>query len=294
MQFLLYLLVYPLLWLISMLPFRLLYALSDGLCFIVYRIVGYRKKTVRSNIDMALPHLSVKERREVERKFYHHLCDMFLEMIKTMSMSHASMEKHFRFTNLELFLEMQAKNKSIVVYASHYGSYEWIISVNYHTNNPGFAVYKRIANVHFDKLVRKIRSRFKAHLITTKETVPTITRNRAAKINTVYGLVSDQSPKASSIQHWTNFMGIETPVHIGAELLAKRYDMIAINLKVDSVRRGYYEATFELLSENPREVPNFEITDDYIRRLEKQILKAPELYLWTHKRWKHKKPDAQK
>ncbi|MBD3583045.1 lysophospholipid acyltransferase family protein [Flavobacterium selenitireducens] len=289
MQLLLFWLVYPALLLISILPFRLLFALSDGVYFLVYRIAGYRKKTVRRNLKMAFPNLSDKERKAIEIKFYHHLCDMFLEMIKTMSMSHAEMEKHFRFTNPELFLEMQAKGKSIMMYASHYGTYEWIISVNYHTDNPGFAVYKRIRNVHFDKLVRKIRSRFKAHLITTKETVPTIIHNRAAGISTVYGLVSDQSPKASSIQHWTTFMGIETPVHIGAELLAKRYDMIAMNLRVESVKRGYYECTYEVLAENPRDVPNFQISEDFMNRLEKQIRKAPELYLWTHKRWKHRR-----
>jgi len=289
MQFLLYLLVYPAIYLISLLPLRLLYILSDGLYLLVYRIVGYRKKTVRRNLKMAFPNLSDAERKAIEIKFYHHLCDMFLEMIRTMSMSHEQMEKQFRFTNPELFQEMQAKGKSIMMYAAHYANYEWIVSVNYHTDNPGFAVYKRIRNEHFDKLVRKIRSRFKAHLITTKETVPTIIRNRAAGISTVYGLVSDQSPKASSIQHWTTFMGIETPIHIGAELLAKRYDMIAMNLRVDCVKRGYYECTYEVLAENARDIPNFEISEDFMRRLEKQINKAPEMYLWTHKRWKHQR-----
>lgn len=292
MQFLLFLFVYPALWLISILPFRLLYILSDGLYLVVYRLIGYRKKTVRRNIRMALPHLSASDRLEIERKSYHHLCDMFLEMIKTMSMSRADMDAHFSFTNPEFFHEMQRKGKSIIVYCAHYATYEWIISMNYHIEHKGYAVYKRIRNPHFDKLVRSIRSRFGAELLTTKETVPTIVRNRAQGITAAYGLVSDQSPKASSIQHWTRFMGMETPVHVGAELLAKRYDMIVMNLKVTSVRRGFYEATFELMSENPREVANFGLTDDFMNRLEQQILRAPEFYLWTHKRWKHQRKDV--
>jgi len=193
-----------------------------------------------------------------------------------------------------LYLQMQEKGKNVIVYGAHYGTYEWIISMNYHTIHEGYAVYKRIRNPYFDKLVRKIRGRFRANLITTKETVPTIIRNKAAGVTSAYGLVSDQSPKASSIQHWTNFMGIDTPVHIGAEMLAKRYDMIVLNLKVDKVKRGHYEATFELMAENPREIPNFGLTDDFMHRLENQIRKAPEYYLWTHKRWKHKRAQGVK
>lgn len=290
MQFLVYVLAYPLLWLVSRLPFRLLFVMSDFFYVLAYRVVGYRKSTVRKNLALALPHLSVSERKSVEKKFYHHMCDMFLEMVKTMSMSQAQMKKHFKVTNPELFLQMQQTGKDVMVYCAHYGTYEWITSLNYYTIHEGYAVYKRIRNPYFDRLVRKIRARFKAHMITTKETVPTIMKNRAAGINSAYGLVSDQSPKFSSIQHWTNFLGIETSVHIGAEMLAKRYQMIVMNLKVDKVKRGHYEATFELMAENPREVPNFGLTDDFMHRLENQILKAPEFYLWTHKRWKHRKP----
>ncbi|RZJ70695.1 lysophospholipid acyltransferase family protein [Flavobacterium sp.] len=294
MQLLAYLLLYPILWVLSILPWRILYVVSDAIYLVAYYLVGYRKSTVRKNLELAFPEKSDKQRREIEQKVYHHMCDNFLEMVKTLTISRDEMEKHFHFTNLELFLELQKQNRNIMVYASHYGTYEWIISVNYHTVNNGFAVYKRIRNPYFDKLVRKIRGRFRAHLITTKETIPTITKNRVAGVVGTYGLVSDQSPKASSISHWTEFMGIQTPVHIGPEMLAKRYDMIALNLRVDQVKRGFYEATFEILSENPREIPNFEITDDYMKRLEKQIRKVPELYLWTHKRWKHRKPDAVK
>lgn len=289
MRFLIYILVYPLLWLISILPFRLLYLFSDFVYCIVYYVIGYRKKTVRENIALALPHLSAKERYIIEKKSYHHLCDMFLEMIKTMTISRDEIDKRFFFTNLDVYNELEKKQKSVALMCAHYASYEWVISMNHHITYKGFGIYKKIANPYFDKLVRKIRSRFKATLITTKETIPTIIQNNKNHILGIYGFASDQSPKADSAFHWKKFMGIEVPVHTGAEMLAKRYNMNIVFLKVKKVKRGYYEATLEILSENPVEVPNYEITDRFLELVEKEIYEAPEFYLWTHKRWKHKR-----
>ena len=289
MQLLIFLLAYPIIWLISILPFRLLYLFSDFVCFIVYIIFGYRKKVVRDNIAMTLPNLSEKERLQIERKFYSHMCDMFLEMIKTMSISQKEMEKRFKFTNLDLYLNLEKKGKSIALLCAHYASYEWAISMNYHINFEGYGIYKKINNKYFDKLIKDIRSKFKATLLDTRDTIPTIEKNYKTNHLGVYGFASDQSPQASKAFHWTKFMGIETPVHTGGEMLAKRYDMNVIFLKNEKVKRGYYEATFELMADNPKEVPNYEISEDFLRRVEKQIYEAPEFYLWTHKRWKHKK-----
>jgi KDO2-lipid IV(A) lauroyltransferase len=152
-----------------------------------------------------------------------------------------------------------------------------------------FAIYKKIANPYFDKLVRSIRSRFKAELISTKETIPTIITNNKNKLLSIYGFASDQSPRLSSAFHWQKFMGIEVPVHTGAEMLAKKYNMNVLFLKVKKVKRGYYQASFEVLSENASAVPNYEITDRFLKLVEQQIVEAPEYYLWTHKRWKHKR-----
>jgi KDO2-lipid IV(A) lauroyltransferase len=289
MQFIIFLFFYPLLWLISILPFRLLYLFSDGVCFLVYNIIGYRKKIVRGNIAMALPHLSDKERLEIEKKFYRHMCDMFLEMIKTMTISQKEMEKRYVFTNLDLYLNLEKKGKSIALLCAHYASYEWTVSMNYHITFEGYGIYKKLSNKYFDKLVKDIRSKFKATLITTRETIPSIKKNAETGHLGIYGFASDQSPQLSATFHWKKFMGIEVPVHTGAEMLAKRFDMNVIFLRTKKIKRGYYEATFELMADNPKEVPNYEITDDFLNRVEKQIYEAPEFYLWTHKRWKHRK-----
>lgn len=289
MRYLIYLIAYPFLWCISMLPFRLLYLLSDFVYLIVYYIIGYRKETVRENLALALPHLSAKERLAIEKKSFQHLCDIFLEMVKTMTISKKEIQKRFVFPNLDVYLELEKQDKSIAMMLGHYASYEWVISMNAYVKFKAVAIYKRIANPHFDQLVRDIRSKFKASLVTTKESIPVISKNYRNKTLAIYGFASDQTPKLSSAFHWQQFMGIEVPVHTGAEVLAKKYDMNVIFLKVKIVKRGFYEATFEVLSENAKEVPNYEITDKFLKLVEQQIYEAPEYYLWTHNRWKHKR-----
>ena len=289
MQFLVYILAYPILWLISILPFRIFYWFSDCVYFLVYYIIGYRKKVVRANLALALPHLNDAERKKVEKKFYQHMCDMFLETIKTMSISAEEMEKRFNVTNLDLILDYAKKGKSVILVASHYASYEWLLTINPKIGFQGVAVYKKLANPYFDKLVRKIRSKFHTELIETKKAIPLMAQNQRDGILSLYGLASDQSPKLDRIFHSSNFMGIEVPVHTGAEMLAKKYDLSVVFAKVKKVRRGYYEATFVSLADNPKDFEDFKITEKYLQEVEKQILEAPEYYLWTHKRWKHRK-----
>ena len=289
MRFIIYLIVYPFLWCISILPFRLLYILSDFVYLLVYYVIGYRKKTVRENLALALPNLSDAERLLIEKKSFQHLCDMFLEMIKTMTISKKEISERFVFTNLEVYQKLEQQDKSIAMMLAHYASYEWVISMNSYIRFSGYAIYKKIANPYFDKLVRDIRSRFNAFLITTKETVTHIIKNKNNDLLSIYGFASDQSPKVSSAFHWQKFMGIEVPVHTGAEMLSKKYDMNVIFLKVKKIKRGYYEASFEVLAENVQKVPDYEITDKFLKLVEQQIYDAPEFYLWTHKRWKHRR-----
>ena len=171
MKYIIYLIVYPILWCISMLPFPLLYLFSDFVYIILYRIIGYRKKTVRANLKLTLPHLTEKELLIIEKKFYHHLCDLFLEMIKTMSISKEEICKRYVFKNFELYAELEKQDKSVVIMCAHYASYEWVVSMNYYTKFKGYGIYKKIKNPYFHKLVHSIRSKYNATLISTKETI---------------------------------------------------------------------------------------------------------------------------
>ena len=289
MQFLIYSISFPFLWIISKLPFRLFYWFSDCIYILVYYIIGYRKKIVRNNILIALPNVSEEKRLVIEKKFYHHMCDMFLEMIKTMSISSEEMKERFKITNIELLKEYEQKNKSIILLAAHYASWEWLLSINESTTFKCYGVYKKINNKYFDAKVRAIRSKFKSELVTTDNTIALINDNEKNRIISLYGLASDQSPQVHKTFHWQQFMGITVPVHTGAEMLAKRYDLEVVFAKVKKVKRGYYEATFVPIANNPKSIPDYEITDAYLKEVEQQILEAPEFYFWTHKRWKHRR-----
>ena len=292
MQLLLYIFLYPILWLLSLLPFPIIYFLSDCICFVVYRIFGYRKKTVRENLSIALPHLSDKERLKVEQKFYHHLCDIFFEMIKTLTISRTEIEKRFKVNNLEEYIEIEKQGKSIALMIGHYASYEWAISMNLHIGYKGFGIYKKISNKYFDKLVRDIRSKFKSYLITTKETKAVMEQNFKTNTMAIYGFASDQTPRWTEGMHWAKFMRIETPIHTGAEFFGKKYNFNMAYIKINKVKRGFYEAEIELLNKNDiNSYPDFELSELFISKIEKEIYNKPEHYLWTHKRWKHKKID---
>jgi len=288
MQFLVYILVYPFLWLISILPFRLLYAFSDFLYLLIYRIFGYRKSVVKANLNLVFPEKSKEEINRITKVFYHHLCDMIVESIKSMTISETEMKKRFTFTNVELMQNLEKNNKSIALMCAHYGSWEWIFILQTYLNNRGYAIYKRLANRYFDRLVKRIRAKYDSHLITTKESIEVLTKSKKEGLLSICGFASDQSPKVIKAYHWGEFMSIKVPMHTGAEMLAKRLDMAVVFFKVKRLKRGFYQTTFETITENPRDYQDYEITDMFFKLVEKQIYEAPEYYLWTHKRWKHK------
>lgn len=295
MNFLIYIIVYPIIWLISKMPFPIFYFISDIFYVLLYKVVGYRKKTVRENIRMTMPHLSEQEIRIVEKESFRHLCDIFLEMIKTFTISEAELKKRFTFTNLDTVLEVEKQGKSVMLFCAHYANWEWIIILDRFIQFQGYAVYKRIANPYFDKLIKKIRSRFNTVLVEMKETIKVIRQNEVNKNHGVYAFISDQSPMVSKANCWQDFMGIEVPVFTGGEALCKKFDMVPMYLKVEYVKRGHYKTTFvPLLKEGEalEDVPNYELTHRFLGELEKQIMEAPSYYFWTHKRWKHqgKKP----
>lgn len=288
MQLLAYILIYPFLWLISILPFRLLYGLSDVLWFFIYRLFKYRKKVVKSNLRLVFPEKSSEEIEKICSKFYHHLCDMILEAIKSMTISEASMKKRMTFSNINLINNLESNQKNIMLMCAHYGSWEWIFILQKHINYKGYAVYKRLSNKYFDKLVKRIRAKYNSHLITTKETYGILTDSQKKGELTINGFVSDQSPKAHKALHWNEFMGIKVPMYVGAETIAKKFDMAVVFFKVKRLKRGYYQTTFETITESPNSFKDYEITDLFFKSVEEQIKSAPEYYLWTHKRWKHR------
>lgn len=289
MQLIAFILIYPILWLISILPFRLLYLFSDFCYLLVYYVVGYRKKVVRKNLALVFPEKSDAERLKIEKKFYHHLCDMLLEMIKSLTISDAQLRKRFVFPNIEVINEYEQQGQSIILISGHYANWEWMNIMGEYVSLKGYGIYKKLSNKYFDKLVRDIREKRNSTLITTKNTFKTIRQNQNDNVLAIYYMVSDQSPKPLPSYYWTDFMNITVPCFNGSEVLARKVNMPFIYFKIEKVKRGHYQGTFKALTpEGIKNYPVNEPTELFYRELEKQLYEAPEYYYWVHKRWKHR------
>ncbi len=283
-----YILLYPVIILLSRLPFWVIYRISDVLYFFTYYIIRYRKKIVFSNLKLVFPDKSKQELTTIAKAFYLHFGDMLMESVKAFSMSNEDMLKRYHYKNPEIFQELFNKKKGVALMGSHYANWEWIVHVSQFAPHKSYGTYNQLKNPYFDKLIRKSRGKFGGQLLTSAETIPTVKYNKENGLLGLYGLVSDQSPMLHKTHYWRPFMGVKVPVHTGAEAIAKKYDLAVVFFNVEKIKRGFYEVTFELISDDASNLKNFEITDKYLTLVENQIKRKPAFYFWTHKRWKHK------
>lgn len=292
MQRLLYILVYPILWITSILPMWLLYFNSSVLYVFVYYILGYRKKVVLGNLKLVFPEKSAREHKDIAKKFYQHLCDITFETIKSLTVSDVLMNKRYHIENIEVLEELYRENRSVFVVCGHYGNWEWSSFISKKIPCKGYAVYKPLPNPYFDRLVKKIRGQYGCTIISNKKIVPISFRDAKNNIKTLTFIVADQSPKKGSFKHRDTFMNINVPVFTGIEELAKRLNIVIVYLKVKKIKRGFYSASFVPLAKYPSEYKDYEITRMFLDEIEKQIKEEPQYYLWSHKRWKHKEKDS--
>ena len=276
-------------WIISRLSFPLLYKVSDFLYYLLYYVFSYRKKVVRENLKLAFPQMNKVDRTKIEKKYYKFLCDLFLESFKSMNIDVEEINLRYKFKNPELLDELYNKNKNIILIAGHYCSWEWVFNLNNNTKFQVHAIYKKLSNKYFDEWAKKIRSKQGCNMITTKETFKEIYKHSKTKELHLYGFASDQSPRKRKENYWGIFLNNLVPIHTGAEIIAKKYNMALVFMDVQRVKRGYYEVYFKTITENPKKYKDFELTDKFIKLLEEQIIKKPEYYTWTHRRFKHRK-----
>ncbi|WP_347374563.1 lysophospholipid acyltransferase family protein [Aequorivita sp. Q41] len=286
MQRLLYILVYPILWMHSILPMRILYIKSTALYFLVYYVIGYRKKVVKDNLALVFPEKTQEERNRIAQNFFKHLCDIIVETIKALTISEKEIRKRFVVTNAEILDSYYQNNRSILLMAGHYGNWEWSGILNKLMQHQAHAVYKPLDNKQFDALVKKTREHFGGIIVSNKKIVGVLFRKWKKGIKTLTYILSDQTPKLGGFKHRDTFLGIDVPMFTGTEELAKKLDFSVLYLKVEKVKRGYYTATFVPLVDNPKEYSDFQITRMFFDSLEEQIKEKPEYYLWSHKRWK--------
>lgn len=273
----------------ALMPFRMLYILSDILYFGVYKVVGYRLKVVKRNMAASFPEKTPQERKALEREFYHHFCDYFVETIKLLHISDQEMEKRMQFDNVQLVKDLMKDGNSVLMFLGHYCNWEWIPSINLHfkgENRILGEIYKPLKNKAMDDLFLKIRSRFGSLAIAKQETLRVIVRMRKEKKQTLIGFMADQTPSLANIHYWSTFLNQDTPVFTGVERIAKQTGFAVVYLDMQKVKRGYYTATVRLITDNPQAEPEYKITETYVRAMEKTILRHPAYWLWTHKRWK--------
>lgn len=288
MNLFVFVLLYPFIWIVSILPFRILYFISDILYLLIYYVIGYRKKVVLNNLKLAFPEKSEKELLKIRKKFYHHFVDVFMEMLKTFTVSKEAIYKRYKFTNIEMLIQLNKDNKSLILMGPHYANWEWIMSLDSFVDYKGYAAFKKIKNKYFNNLIIKSRAKFGTNMIETSKIVSEMLYNKQNNIQAAYGLLSDQSPQIGKTFYWREFFGVKVPVHTGAEMLAKKYDMNLVFIDTKKIKRGYYETSFSLISNDSTKAKNYELTDIFLDKVEQKVRERPEFYFWTHNRFKHK------
>ncbi len=275
--------------LISYIPFRALYVLSDGLYYILYYIIRYRRKIVRKNLTESFPTLKGKEILQVEKKFYRYFTDQVLESCKMATISPEEMKKHMKFTNIEAANAVFKEGKTIALYMGHYGNWEWISSIPLWVAEgvTSVQIYHKLRNDNTNRLILNMRERLGAISVEMRKTARYITEISHTNQVSVIGFIADQSPKKKEVRYFLPFLHHRTPILVGTEKIVKHYGFEAWFLDMKRVKRGYYEAELIRMHEEPASLPDFELTEIYFRMLEKMIQERPELYLWTHNRFKH-------
>jgi len=286
---LVYFIAIPFIYLLSLLPFGLLYLISDFVFFIIYHLVGYRKQVVKTNLRNAFPTYTGQQIDKITHDFYKYFCDLLLETFKTLTISQKSMLRHCTLspTTQQLFDRLNQEKKSVILVLGHFGNWEWAgntFSLLCHQQL--YVIYHPLHNKYFDGLMYRMRTRFGTRLIAMKNVYKDMLKNKGA-INTT-AFIADQTPSPDNA-YWTIFLNQDTPVFKGTEVIAKKLDLPVVYTRVRRVKRGYYEIDADILHNSPRNTVDGEITELHTKRLEQDIMLQPEIWLWSHRRWKHKR-----
>lgn len=283
-----YYIALPFIYGISLLPFPLLYLVSDFLYLVIYRLLGYRKDVVLSNLRNSFPEKSDAEIKEIAAKFYAWFCDLTLETLKTLTVSPEEVRKRVEFVGIDIMRKYASEGRSVIVVLGHYGNWE-LAGARYSQEKDIpqlYVIYHPLANKRFDRLIHQMRVRHGTKLYKMREASKDMIRDRDMLTATAF--IADQTPSPERA-YWMTFLGQETPVFMGTEALARKLDKPVVYICISRPKRGYYRMEMETLVSEPKATREGEITEIHTRRLEADIKKTPELWLWTHRRWKHRR-----
>jgi KDO2-lipid IV(A) lauroyltransferase len=280
-----YSVIYGFLYLISLLPLKFLYILSDGVYLLAYYIIGYRRKIVMNNLSIAFPEKSETEKIQIAKKFYHNFLDTFIECLKMISASDRFILRHFT-GNWEVMNNLYKTGRSCHILAGHTFNWEWAnhstgLCINYTL----LSVYMPISNKILDRLFLELRSKGKTRMLSARK----MREEMMPYKNSQYalGLAADQNPGDPTYAYWLNFFGRPAPFVTGPERGARERDLLVVFCYIQKLRRGYYNIVFSTGEANPKHLPAGALTIKYVRFLEEVIRKQPDMWLWSHKRFKH-------
>lgn len=273
---------------VSLLPLRVLYLFADITAFLAARVVRYRRKVIRQNLDTAFPDMTDSRRREIEKGFYRFLADYGVETLKLLTISRKEMRRRMTFDNIGSVNRSLESGRNVVLYLGHYCNWEWVSSMpEWLTSHcVPTQVYHHLHSKAMDLLFIRIRTRFHAHNEEMKDIMRFLIENKRAGRPTITGLIADQSPRLNH-HLFADFFHRETGWFTGPERIARFLDADVFYGHMERTRRGYYRLRFDLMTDTPKKEETFSITREFISRLEQNITEAPQYYLWSHRRWKH-------
>lgn len=280
-----------LMYLISLLPMRVLYIISDFFYLLVRHVVRYRYKVVKENISHAFPEKTDKEKQQILNRFYHHFCDVFLETIKLHTISEEEMARRVKHEGIDLLQQYYREGKSFIVLAMHHNNWEWCGYLLTQVKHHGLMVYNPIrGNKAMEAFLLHSRERWGGKCIPVNQSARVTLGFHQKKVPTMLWLGADQTPPATS-RFWTTFLNREAPFFSGPVKIAAKTNQAVFFQHMSKISRGQYITRYVPLTENPSEMDPNDILLAYIRKMEEVIRQEPEYYLWSHRRWKHTRPE---
>ena len=272
-------------YILSLLPFWILFSIAHFAYFILFKCLGYRKNVVFHNLRNSFPEKSEKIIHQEAKNFYKHFCEVFIESVKMLTISPQQIKQRYNFTNLALINDLYINNKSIIIYAAHYGNWEWMTSLQLQTKYQMYSFYQKQSSKYFDDFMIHQRERFGNLCVESQSGFKTLVQNTRAKNLTITYVVGDQSPMSKSSMYWTKFLNQDTAFLIGADRMAKKCRQQLVYPHVTQPKKGHYDIEFKIIPMDS----DTDSTETYANLLEKNIQEQPELWLWSHKRWKRKR-----
>lgn len=280
-----YLLVIP----ISLLPLWVLYIFTDFFYLLLITIVPYRRSVVRENIKKSFPELSNRQRKSIERKFYHHFSDLLAEAVKNLSISKMQLKKRIHVLNRDAIDQLYIQGKSVIFVGGHYNNWEWVICAqNFLFAHQAIGIGMPMTNSFWDKKINQRRSRFGMKIVNAKTFKHLLVEQKNNPVSLL--VLADQSPGDSLKSYWMKFLNQDTPIAFGAEQIAHEYNYSVVYLHMKKAKRGYYNVVFELITNDPKSEEYGKITETHVASLENDITIEPAFWIWSHKRWKREIP----